>query len=505
MTVGDWVEMRAETIARGGSAHHILVNRRDETALRLEDAAVEQLNSGDVEPELIEMLAAAGFLADGPVPVPAPAGGRMARFLRTFDVRWRGANRWIVRLHDGGLHHAWRRGVIAAQCVLAAFGALALVGLIHSGEPLRLRPSPWEVPVYVGLSAVAIVVHELAHGLVVVHYGRRVGAAGFRLHLGSPAFYVDSVEALLLDRRQRIVQAAAGPWAEWLVLSVVAVAAWLLPFGALDSIVHRFVIVGAFTVATNLLPFGGLDGSLILADALREPELATKSRGAVRRLRDGCRDGAGLLLTYAAMNTVVSGALLATSLVFWWVLFGGIVSSLAAAGPLGWLAAAALLAVSFGPSLSAAVPVLRRLTSLDRLAFRLERRTRVRMTERFVAVAPFDRLDDRAASILAGQLRLHRVHRAVPLHVAGFRGFVATEGPLFVGPCDELVRSGVATVQGAGLVARSSRWMSAVRVGLLPAEAFELLGLDGTASEPAFAVVDQGGTAGVRTVVQALG
>lgn len=477
--LGDWVELRSEP-GRTGRSIHVLVNRRDESALLLDDADVERLDTGDeLDPELVEALAEGGFLADGPAPEPPPVGGRLARFLRTFDVRWRNAHRWIVRLHDAGLHHAWRPGAVAAQCVLAVVGAVALVALLRSGEPLQLRPSPWEVPVYAALSVVAIAIHELAHGLVVAHHGRRVSAVGFRLHLGSPSCYVESVEALLLDRRQRIVQAAAGPWAEWLMMSVVAVAAWLLPFGPLDAIVHRFVVLGAFTIATNLLPFGGLDGSLILADVLREPQLAGESRRAVARFRDGRLRGDGLLLTYAVANTAVSGALLVTSIVFWWVLFGGIVAGLSAAGPLGWLGAAALLAVSFGPWLSTAIPMLRTLTPVDRFIFRLERRRRVRLTELLAVNAPFDRLDDRALGILAGQLRLHRVHRAAPLYVPGFRGVVAADGPLVIGRATEPTPAGIATVRGSGLAARSAGWFVPTRVGLLPADSLAILQLEG--------------------------
>ena len=52
-------------------------------------------------------------------------------------------------------------------------------------------------------------------------------AAGVRVHLGVPAFYIDSIDALLLPSRTRLRQALAGPWAEWLFTSVVAmVVAW---------------------------------------------------------------------------------------------------------------------------------------------------------------------------------------------------------------------------------------------------------------------------------------
>ena len=69
-----------------------------------------------------------------------------------------------------------------------------------------------------GLIAVAI--HDIGHALVTIHYGRHVRSAGLRLHLGTPAFYVESLDAPLLTRRQRIIQAAAGPWFEWLFTSV---------------------------------------------------------------------------------------------------------------------------------------------------------------------------------------------------------------------------------------------------------------------------------------------
>ena len=319
---------------------------------------------------------------------------------------------------------------------------------------------------------------------MVAHHGRRVGAVGFRLHLGSPSCYVESVEALLLTRRQRIVQAAAGPWAEWLVLSVIALVSWLLPLGALTAIVHRFAVIGAFTIATNLLPFAGLDGSLILADLVGEPQLAHDSRRAVARIGHDRRRGDGLLLAYATANTIVSGALLAASIVFWWVLFGGVVTVLAAHGPVGWAAAGALLLVSFGPWLSSGLPLLRNVAVVDRIVFRLERRRRIRLTERFAAVAPFDRLDARGLSILAGQLRLHRVHRTAPLHVAGFHGFVATDGPLLVGRSNEPVPAGIATVTGSGLAARSVRRLAPTRVGLLPADSLRILGLEPTLAQP---------------------
>ena len=62
------------------------------------------------------------------------------------------------------------------------------------------------------LDLVIVFIHELGHAAVLVHYNRRVKAAGFRIYFGTPAFFIESSDALMLSRGKRIQQAAAGPW-----------------------------------------------------------------------------------------------------------------------------------------------------------------------------------------------------------------------------------------------------------------------------------------------------
>ena len=241
--LGSWVEVRTEP-RRGGRASTVAVNRRDGTALLLDDHELDQLSQrADLDPQLFGLLGSRGFLASTPPPVPRPAGGRVLRLLRQFDIHWTGVHGHVAALHRRWLYRCWQRRWIAAQMLLGTIGIVALVAVLRSDRALELRPDPWEIPIYVALSLVAVVIHELAHGLVIVRHHRRVASVGFRLHLGSPAFYVESVEALLLPRRQRIAQAAAGPWAEWLFTSGVALVLWLAPTGDLASILHRFVLL----------------------------------------------------------------------------------------------------------------------------------------------------------------------------------------------------------------------------------------------------------------------
>ena len=203
---------------------------------------------------------------------------------------WRGADRLVRRWHQAGLRRAFDRSWFAAQIGVAAVGAVAFVLTLRTGG-FQLHAHPGQIPAILILGLAAVAIHELGHALVTVHYGRRVRMAGVRLHLGTPAFYVESVDALLLTRRQRLIQAAAGPWAEWLATSVVAIAFVALPHHiAGAAILHRFVIVNTLTIATNLLPFVGLDGALLLADAVGEPDLPFRAQDVLVTAAGAQRD-----------------------------------------------------------------------------------------------------------------------------------------------------------------------------------------------------------------------
>jgi hypothetical protein len=60
-----------------------------------------------------------------------------------------------------------------------------------------------------GMDYVLTFIHELGHAVVLVHHGRKVKSAGFMIYFGSPVFFVESSEVLMLDRKERIVQAFA--------------------------------------------------------------------------------------------------------------------------------------------------------------------------------------------------------------------------------------------------------------------------------------------------------
>ncbi len=424
--LGSWVEAHEEP-CRGGRTYRVLVNHRTGQAMELTDAEADlctQLtgrNGQAASPAvatLLQDLREQGFLASDPPP-PTPHR-RMALSLSRLDLRWSGAGRLVRTAHDHGARHLFHPAAVAAQALLALAGLAALAAAILSPEHFQLRVHPAQVPLVLGLGAAAIAVHEFAHALVVVHHHRTVDSAGVRLHLGTPAFYVESADALLLPRRQRLIQAAAGVWAEWQFTSIIAVWLWCAPLPFALPLLHRFVILNAATIVTNLLPFTGLDGSWLLADTIGAPDLTRRCHGSISRLLASLAAGHPAtaedrgLAAYSALNAAVAAGLLATAGFFWYQLFGDLATTLAHQGPAGWLTLAAALAVLAMPALTATGPRLAAAASTardlrDAIAFRAEWRWRIPATRQLAdAIPQLAALSHQQLGVLAGHL--HRTH-----------------------------------------------------------------------------------------------
>jgi hypothetical protein len=437
--LGSWVELHQEP-CRGGRSYQLLVNHRTRQAIALTDAEAgicRQLQAGTRPEEsdpaagaFLRDLAEEGFLAGHPP--PARPGRRVTASAAALDVHWNGAGRLVRAAHDHGGRHLFHPVAVAAQVILAVAGLVAVAAEVGSGQAVHLRVSPAQIPVVIGLSLAAIAVHEFAHALVVVHYRRQVDAAGIRLHLGTLAFYVQATGALLLTRRQRLIQAAAGVWAEWLFTAVTALVLWLAPWPPAVPIVHRFVLLNAAVIASNLLPFTGLDGSWLLADALRMPDLASRSRGSVSRLITALAGpthvtaGDRLLAAYRVLNAIAAAALLVTAGFFWYQLFGDLAGALIRHGPAGWLALAAAAVILTRPALTATAPQLPAAAEAARdlsraIAFRLQWRWRIPATRHLAATIPqLASLTPSQLGVLAGHLHRTRPRRTSPGHHAGY-------------------------------------------------------------------------------------
>ncbi len=433
VTLASWMEIHDELCRGGIRRHQLLVNHCTGLALRLNEPEValcRRLQEGvasEAELDADERSFVAELRADdaleGPPTNPAdqhrPPSNKSS-FLSTLDARWTGAHRLVRNIYDRGGRRLFTRLSLTIQIALGGAGFLALVAVVSAHHSLELRVHPAQIPWIIAMSLVALSIHELAHALVVVHLDRRVDAIGMRLFLGTPCVYVESVDALLLTRKQRLIQAAAGPWAEWLVVSMTALVLYALPTSTATPLLYRFVILNAATIASNLLPFAGLDGSWVLADAIHEPDLGQRSRGAVCHLlrnllcsKRNETDDWGLAV-YSILNSLIATLLIATSVFFWYQLFGNITDTLRDHGPIGWLALLITAAVlgrpiinAIGPRLLAGIDTLRVLVNDAR--FRSQRRWRIAATKAFARdVDELANLTDEQLGIVAGQLGLIR-------------------------------------------------------------------------------------------------
>src|SRR5438094_136835 len=128
-----------------------------------------------------------------------------------------------------------------------------------------------------------VFVHELGHALVLTHNGRRVKSAGFMIYFGSPAFFVDSSDSLMMGRRQEILSSFAGPYAQLIVGAVSCLVALAFPGWILSETLYRFAVLNYFVVFMNLIPLLELDGYFILSDAIEVPDLRPRSLAFIQR------------------------------------------------------------------------------------------------------------------------------------------------------------------------------------------------------------------------------
>jgi putative peptide zinc metalloprotease protein len=445
---------------RWGNDYTIIANPRDLVHLRLEpgeadliplmdgsrtvgEIVVERLDeSGDLElsgvADLVSELQRGNFLITPFVDVAQAIEHRLERapgpivavrnFVRTLTLEWHGAERLVKWCYDAGLKYVFNRWAAIALGLIAPLGFIAFWALYRSSRfSMTANSAAVDSLVILAMNYGLTFLHELAHATVLVRYGRRVKSAGFMIYFGSPSFFVDASDGLMLDRNQRILQSFAGPYAELIVAGGVSLIAWLLPDAPVSGLLYRFALLNYFVIFLNLVPLLELDGYWILSDAIQVPQLRPRSLQFIRfelwrklRRREGFTKqevGLGLYGTLGVAFTIFA---LVTSAFFWKEVFGSLLSSLWSAGVVGRVLLVMLIVFVTGPLLRGAIAFARSLLRalgrlIGRIRFRLERSWRVEAAHLIDDVAIFDDLPEDVLSDLAGRVRLRRVPGGKPV------------------------------------------------------------------------------------------
>ena len=473
-----WVEVR-EFEARGGRRYAMVANQRDLVYYRLDAAEVAllplldgtrtigeivvtqlehagALDAGSVV-DLARTLHAGGFLTDPYVDVDAalaralaPKGpsARIARFLRTLDIEWSGAERLTRWCYAHGLRHLFRPVGMLLAALVAVGGVAAFIAFVSEhGLDYEVKSLGLGVVVFFALNLLLIFIHELGHAAVLVHYNRRVRGSGMRIYFGTPAFYVDSSDALMLGRGARIAQSCGGPYFELIASGVAAIALWQWPNGDLAPLLYSFVFLNYYVLLLNLTPMLELDGYFILSDAIRVPDLRPRSLAFVRsdtwaklRARDRWSAAELGLLLFGTVGVAFTVFCLFTAFWFWEETFGGVIRRLWDAGPVGVVVLVALVSLLLGPVVRAVGGLGRALwrrvrITFQRVRFRAQRRWRIEAAERLDALPLFDDLPVRVLNDVAGRVELVDAAAGIAVFRQGERAdafYVIREGTLDV-------------------------------------------------------------------------
>jgi putative peptide zinc metalloprotease protein len=285
-----------------GAQRYILRDLRGNDFMRMDEEAAELLFLLDGTMELPDLLAEAGrrFGAEGParlVMLLAELGDhgllegvegrskvvpstRLARLFTPRDLVVRGAGDWLERVYVGGGYLLFTRPGLAVLATLAVAGAYGFVLAVASGSvtPLVVANSlGWGSVVFVAGRFLVVALHELAHGLTVASFGRRVQRAGLKLVLVFPYAFVDTSEAWFEPRRRRIAISAAGPASDVTVGGAFGLVAWLTT-GVTADVAFQLALGAYLGALFNLNPFLDRDGYHILVDVLGQPGLRKRSR-----------------------------------------------------------------------------------------------------------------------------------------------------------------------------------------------------------------------------------
>jgi putative peptide zinc metalloprotease protein len=221
---------------------------------------------------------------------------------REFEIK--GLGRLFERVYLAGGWILFTRAALIAMSVLGVAGLLTFFYLI-----VRRYGTPFVVADRIGIGAfvfllgrfLVVALHELAHGLVVSSFGRRVSRAGLKLMLVFPYAFVDTSDGWFEPRRRRLAISAAGPASDLLVGAVFALGAAFV-HGTVRDVLFQLsfaAYVGAFS---NLNPLLDRDGYHMLVDWLGEPGLRKRARAhlaAVISGRGRAADEPRALLIYA--------------------------------------------------------------------------------------------------------------------------------------------------------------------------------------------------------------
>jgi len=408
-----------------------LVQRMDGTQT-VGELIVDRLQmDGDLDPGavigLVDLLRQKGFLEPVRPDVSelvqehldrASKGRRKLReFTKDLKLGWYNAEALVEGAYNGGLKLFFRVPVVIAGSLVALVGLACFVDVQRSGRySLSSTAAPAETILFLFLAFFLTFCHELGHAVVLVHKKRRVISAGFLIFFGSPAFFVDASDGLMLDQRDRIAQSFAGPFAELMLAGVASIVMIATPGTTMAAFLYRFALINYFVIFMNLIPLLELDGYWIFSDLIQVRDLRRRSMTFIQhdlwhklRVWERLSWQEGGLAFYGIIGTAFTIFSFYTAFFFWREIFGGLITSLWDGGLVSRILLILLALAVIGPLIRGLITLAKTIAKrgrelLARARFRVERSWRVEAAALIDALPAFDDLDEGVLSDLAGRV-----------------------------------------------------------------------------------------------------
>jgi CRP-like cAMP-binding protein len=242
----------------------------------------------DVVMDVVRRLAADGFVELERLEPAAYAGPTMReRAVRGFVsfMEWsytlKNCDAYFQAFYDRAGRYLNTRIAAIIGAIIAVGGFASFVAMAErSAGSLLHAATVWTVTLsMLPLIIVAIVLHEFAHGLAAKAAGARIDRVGLGWFWLRIILFVDTSDAWLATRRQRMLVDAAGILVNLVLAGIAGYVALLAPNKDVVAVAWVFALWSYVGVLRNLNPLLEYDGYFLLMDALERPNLRGKSLG----------------------------------------------------------------------------------------------------------------------------------------------------------------------------------------------------------------------------------
>jgi putative peptide zinc metalloprotease protein len=204
---------------------------------------------------------------------------QLARRLMEWNLVWKGANAFFSSTYRYGGLLVFTKASQISLALITFTGLLFFFLSYYRVAPIMydLRESNTLLFFLVPALFIALIIHELGHGITTKHFGRDVHNAGIGWYWFGPVAFVDTTDMWTAERWPRVAVSLAGPYTNAILSGISSIIAWTSPSLIVSAVLWQFASISYINMLLNLNPLLEYDGYYILSDMLERPNLRQMS------------------------------------------------------------------------------------------------------------------------------------------------------------------------------------------------------------------------------------